>query len=94
MPFFISQSVIGCIGSVLKAQDSPKEEKGKWMWRHKSMGLLAGLIIAPRFAYRLMNRKSYNVEKIAGSGEGEHKIGQLAHYVLYRYVSNALILSR
>lgn len=86
------KSLIGCVGSVLKAQDSPKEEKGKWMWRHKSMGLLAGCIIAPRFAYRLMNGKAYNVEKIAGSGEGEHKISQLAHYGLYRYVSNALFV--
>lgn len=72
---------------MLKAQDSPKEEKGKWMWRHKSMGLLAGIIIAPRFAYRLMNRKAYNVEKIAGSGAGEHKVGQLAHYALYSFMT-------
>ena len=28
---------IGCVGCVLKAQQSPKAEKGKWMYRHKSL---------------------------------------------------------
>jgi cytochrome b561 len=81
------KSVMGCIGSVLKAQDSPKEEKGKWMWRHKSMGLLAAAIIAPRVAYRLLNRKAYDVEKIAGAGGVEHKISQLTHYALYSFMT-------
>ena len=46
---------MGCVGTVLKAQDAPKAEKGDWMFRHKSLGLLTGMIVAPRFAYRLYN---------------------------------------
>ena len=41
--------------TVLKAQEAPKEEKGMWMHRHKSLGLLAGMIVLPRVAYRLGN---------------------------------------
>ena len=51
-------SMIGCIGSVLQAQNAPKGEKGKWMWRHKSLGLLTGMIVAPRVAYRIANRSA------------------------------------
>ena len=40
---------------MLKAQEAPKEEKGMWMHRHKSLGLLAGMIVLPRVAYRLGN---------------------------------------
>ena len=51
-------TMIGCIGSVLQAQNSPKGEKGKWMWRHKSLGTLTGIIVAPRLAYRIVNRSA------------------------------------
>jgi cytochrome b561 len=70
-----------------KAQEAPKQEKGKWMWRHKSLGLLTGFLVLPRVGYRLFNRHAYYVEKIAGSGEGEHKISQLAHYLLYGFMT-------
>jgi len=50
--------MLGCVGCVLKAQDSPKEDKGTWMFRHKSLGLLTGMIVAPRLAYRIVNRSS------------------------------------
>ena len=48
--------LVGCVGTVLKAQQAPKEEKGKWMFRHKSLGLLTGMVVAPRLAYRVLNR--------------------------------------
>ena len=51
--------MIASIGSVLKAQQAPKEEKGMWMHRHKSMGLLAGMVVAPRMAYRLLSTSAY-----------------------------------
>ena len=56
--WMVAIPMIGCVGSVLKCQQSPKEEKGKWMFRHKSLGLLTGMIVAPRVAYRLFNRKA------------------------------------
>ena len=46
---------MGCVGTVLKSQQAPKEEKGLWMHRHKSLGLLTGMIVLPRVAYRLGN---------------------------------------
>ena len=52
---------MGSVASVLICQQSPKEEKGKWMWRHKSLGLLTGMIVAPRIGYRLMNAAKYKV---------------------------------
>lgn len=27
----------------------------KWMWRHKSLGVLTGIVVAPRLGYRLFN---------------------------------------
>jgi len=53
--WFAAAPMIMSIGSVLKAQNSPKSEKGVWMHRHKSFGLLTGMIVAPRFGYRLFN---------------------------------------
>jgi hypothetical protein len=53
--WFTAIPVVGCIGCVLKAQNSPKNEVGTWMHRHKSLGLLSAMIIAPRLAYRVFN---------------------------------------
>lgn len=36
----------GSVVSVLQAQQAPKEEKGALMHRHKSLGLLAGMVVA------------------------------------------------
>ena len=69
-----------------KAQEAPKQEKGKWMWRHKSFGLLTGIVVAPRVAYRVFNRAAYNVEKIAGSGQLEHSLSSGAHILLYGFM--------
>lgn len=56
--WMVAFPLVGCVGTVLKAQEAPKEEKGKWMWRHKSLGLLTGMIVAPRLAYRVFSSKS------------------------------------
>ena len=48
--------MIGCVGTVLQAQQAPKSEKGRLMNLHKSLGLLTGMIVAPRVAYRIFNR--------------------------------------
>lgn len=54
--WMVAFPLIGCVGTVLKAQEAPKEEKGKWMFRHKSLGLLTGMVVLPRVAYRVFNR--------------------------------------
>lgn len=48
LPFF-------CFNPVLQAQQAEKKDKGLWMHRHKSLGLLSGMIVLPRVGYRLFN---------------------------------------
>lgn len=56
--WMVAIPLIGAVGTVLKAQQAPKEEKGDWMFRHKSLGLLTGMMVAPRLAYRLFGSKA------------------------------------
>lgn len=53
--WMVAAPLIGSVASVLQAQNSPKEDKGKWMWRHKSLGVLTGIVVLPRMGYRLLN---------------------------------------
>ncbi|KAL7562977.1 hypothetical protein ACA910_018615 [Epithemia clementina (nom. ined.)] len=78
--------MVGCVGTVLKAQQAPKEEKGKWMFRHKSLGLLSAMIVAPRFGYRLLARSSYNVRDVLGNSAFENAAGKATHYLLYGFM--------
>jgi 1,2-dihydroxy-3-keto-5-methylthiopentene dioxygenase len=78
--------MIGCVGCVLKAQEVKGPEKGTWMHRHKSLGLLTGMIVAPRIAYRLFSRSSYGVEALPGSSKVEHLLGNISHAALYGFM--------
>jgi 1,2-dihydroxy-3-keto-5-methylthiopentene dioxygenase len=49
----VGLSMIGSIGAVLQAQQVKGKEKGVWMFRHKSLGLLAGILVAPRVLLRV-----------------------------------------
>ncbi|OEU20775.1 Ni_hydr_CYTB-domain-containing protein [Fragilariopsis cylindrus CCMP1102] len=80
-------TMIGCVGCVLKAQESPKEDKGTWMFRHKSLGLLTGMIIAPRLAYRIFNRSAYKIEELAGASSIEHILAKISHGGLYAFMA-------
>lgn len=87
MHWVVAFPLLGCIATVLKAQQAPKEEKGTWMHRHKSLGLLTGCLVAPRFAYRLLSRRNaYNVRELPGNAEWENKAGTLSHYALYAFM--------
>jgi cytochrome b561 len=79
--------MIGCIASVLQAQNAPKEQKGDLMFRHKSLGLLTGLIVAPRFAYRLFSRSAYKVQELPGNAAWENVAGSVSHYALYAFMT-------
>jgi len=80
--------MIGSIGCVLKAQQAPKEEKGLWMHRHKSLGLLAGMVVFPRMGYRLIARTKYDqVPEVVGSGPVESAIAKWMHYALYAFMT-------
>ena len=83
--WLVAFPVIGCIGTVMKSQQVPKEEKPLWMFRHKSLGLLTGMIVAPRLAYRLFSGK-YTVRPLEGNVQWENMAGTLSHYALYGFM--------
>ena len=87
--WLVAAPLVASIGSVLICQQSPKEEKGKWMFRHKSMGLLTGLIVAPRLGYRILYHASSfrNVVPPAGSGPFENMVASISHAALYAFMT-------
>ncbi|KAL7535956.1 hypothetical protein ACHAXR_006833 [Thalassiosira sp. AJA248-18] len=85
--WLVAAPLMGSVASVLICQQSPKEEKGKWMWRHKSMGLLTGLIVAPRLGYRIFNAAKYQVGHPTGTGPIEGKLADASHAALYAFMT-------
>ncbi|KAK1747084.1 cytochrome b561 [Skeletonema marinoi] len=85
--WLVAAPLIGSIGCVLKCQQSPKEEKGKWMYRHKSLGLLTGIIVAPRLGYRLFNAARYQIGHPSGTSPIEGKVADLSHAALYAFMT-------
>jgi len=82
----VAVPLMGCVATVLKAQEAPKEEKGKWMWRHKSLGLLTGIIVAPRVAYRVFNWAKF--KEIPGVGSPiEQTLAKVSHVGLYAFMT-------
>ena len=53
------------------------------MYRHKSLGLLAGMLIAPRLITRFVNTSP---STLPGSGRLEHLLGVAGHYSLYAFL--------
>lgn len=85
--WIVALPLLGSVGAVLKAQQAPKEEKGIWMYRHKSLGLLTGMVVAPRFAYRLLARSSYKVQDLPGTAGIENTLAKLGHFGLYGFMT-------
>mmetsp|Transcript_18324 Transcript_18324/g.38332 ORF Transcript_18324/g.38332 Transcript_18324/m.38332 type:complete len:184 (-) Transcript_18324:125-676(-) len=83
----VAAPLMGSIASVLICQQSPKSEKGKWMFRHKSLGLLTGLVVAPRLGYRLFNSAGYKVGHVPGTGPIEGKLADFSHVALYAFMT-------
>merc|ERR1712166_565950 len=80
----VGGALLGTIGCVLKCQQSPKEEKGAWMFRHKSLGLLTGLLVLPRLATKLT---SVSPGRLPGGHIIEHYAAQASHYALYAFTT-------
>lgn len=85
--WMVAAPLMGSIASVLIAQQSPKEDKGKWMWRHKSLGLLTGIIVAPRVGYRLFNAAKYQIGHPTNTGPIEGKLADVSHMALYAFMT-------
>lgn len=84
MHWLVAPAFIGSIGAVLQAQQVKGKEKGVWMHRHKSLGLLAGILVAPRFFARLSS-------KIPGPLEGTNALQDFAskatHAAMYGFMA-------
>ncbi|KAL3789811.1 hypothetical protein ACHAW5_011234 [Stephanodiscus triporus] len=86
--WLVAAPLMGSVASVLICQQSPKEEKGKWMFRHKSLGLLTGLIVAPRLGYRIFASAKYrSVGHPTGTGPIEGKLADVSHLALYGFMT-------
>eukprot|EP00937_MAST-01D_sp_MAST-1D-sp2_P003867 g3867.t1 len=76
--------MVGCVSAVLIAQEyKGKPEQGSWMFRHKSLGLLTGLLVAPRVAAKLATRAP---EALRGSGAVEHVVAKVSHWAMYGFM--------
>eukprot|EP00804_Cyclotella_cryptica_P014281 CCRYP_018657-RB/>CCRYP_018657-RB protein AED:0.14 eAED:0.14 QI:152/1/1/1/0.75/0.6/5/185/181 len=85
--WLVAAPLMGSVASVMICQQSPKEEKGKWMFRHKSLGLLTGLIVAPRLGYRVFNAAKYQIGHPTGTGPIEAKLADASHFLLYGFMT-------
>jgi cytochrome b561 len=88
--WLVAAPLIGSVACVLKAQDTPKEEKKEkmaWMWRHKSLGVLTGIVVLPRAGYRLFNAAKYNIRHMPGEGPVVAAAGKVSHLGLYAFMT-------
>ena len=76
--------LIGSIGCVLTAQSAEKKDKGNWMWRHKSLGLLSFFVFIPRVAVKL---SSAAPGMLKGSSVAEHMVAKVSHFGLYSFMA-------
>ncbi|KNC86665.1 hypothetical protein SARC_01202 [Sphaeroforma arctica JP610] len=75
-------AVLGCVGTVLYAQTLKGKPRGNMMFWHKSLGLLTGIIAAPRVAVMLTSRKpaAFNTNSIKAA------LAAATHYGLYGFL--------
>lgn len=88
--WMVAAPLVGSIACVLKAQYTPKEEKKEkmmWMWRHKSLGVLTGLVVLPRVGYRLFNAAKYRIRDLPGEGPIIGAAGKAGHLGLYAFMT-------
>jgi cytochrome b561 len=68
----------------LAAQNTKDKEKKKdLMFYHKSFGLLAGFLLAPRLIARVMSKIP---GAVPGASSLEHMAANITHYVLYGFI--------
>eukprot|EP00457_Paulinella_chromatophora_P010591 gb/GEZN01010699.1/.p1 GENE.gb/GEZN01010699.1/~~gb/GEZN01010699.1/.p1 ORF type:complete len:219 (-),score=30.52 gb/GEZN01010699.1/:212-868(-) len=93
--WLMAPTLMGAVGSVVIAQSLDKkdtefkENYGKWMWRHKSLGLLTGMLVVPRVANRVLLDKAKakmpaHLPGILGSAQ-EHVV-KMSHTALYGFL--------
>jgi cytochrome b561 len=77
-------AMAGCVATVLLAQNTKdKAEKGKYMFLHKSLGLLAFALLTPRIFFRVT---SQTPAAIAGAHAVEHLLAKISHGIMYAFI--------
>lgn len=76
-------TMMGCIGSALAAQQTKGKKKGDLMFIHKSLGTLAGLLLAPRLLVRLAS--SSKLPAHVPGATWEIWAGHASHFALYAF---------
>ena len=83
----MAPAITGSIMCVLKAQEydwkTSPEPKGKWMFRHKSLGLLTGMLAVPRLIAKLT---SPSVAGLAGDTKAIQILARVSHGSLYAFM--------
>eukprot|EP00927_Polykrikos_kofoidii_P085259 TRINITY_DN9224_c0_g1_i1.p1 TRINITY_DN9224_c0_g1~~TRINITY_DN9224_c0_g1_i1.p1 ORF type:complete len:197 (+),score=24.04 TRINITY_DN9224_c0_g1_i1:162-752(+) len=85
MHWLTAPALMGCIGSVMRAQDLQGQAKADAMFTHKSLGLLTGILVAPRLAARLTSAIPSAMPSVLGFSF-EHKLATLTHFGLYGFM--------
>jgi 1,2-dihydroxy-3-keto-5-methylthiopentene dioxygenase len=86
----VAVPLLSSVACVLKAQSIPKEQKQEkmdWMWRHKSLGCLTGMIVLPRVGYRLFNMTKYKIRDLPGEGTVTPILSKVGHLGLYGFMT-------
>ena len=83
----MAPALTGSILCVLKAQEydwkTSPEPKGVWMWRHKSLGLLTGMLAVPRIITKVI---SPAVAALPGNSAMFNKLAKVSHLSLYGFM--------
>lgn len=83
MHWATAPAMMGTVATVMYSQfGAEKKDKGTWMWRHKSLGLLTAFLAAPRIAITLTSTKPADFSKIGW----EKALGKITHLGLYGFL--------
>lgn len=76
-------TMMGCVGTVLAAQQVKGKQKGDLMFIHKSLGTLAGILLAPRLLIRLAS--SRKIPAHVPGAQWEIWAGTFSHLAMYAF---------
>uniref|UniRef100_A0A7S2UZ64 Cytochrome b561 bacterial/Ni-hydrogenase domain-containing protein n=1 Tax=Fibrocapsa japonica TaxID=94617 RepID=A0A7S2UZ64_9STRA len=79
MHWLSAPAMLGCVGTVLQAQQVKGKSKGDFMFYHKSLGLLSGILVAPRLGAKLISKAPAAIE----GSMFEQIAAKISHNALY-----------
>eukprot|EP00808_Paulinella_micropora_P017614 g26007.t1 len=92
MHWLVAPTMIGTVGAVIIAQGLDKshhdykEDYGRWMWRHKSLGLLTGMLVVPRLVTRLALNSKLPASLPGLLGSAQESVVYASHAALYGFM--------